>query len=67
MELLPRTAALPEGSGQWNSCDTLPLFLGTAGCATPAMHCLTDWGQWAVQLLHYTASPPRGSGQWNSC
>ena len=31
------------------------------------MHCLTAWGQWAVQLLQCTASLPWGSGQWNSC
>ena len=65
--LLLRTAALPGGSGQWNSCDTLPLCLGAAGCATPAMHCLTAWGQWAVELLQCTASLPGGSGQRNSC
>ena len=28
------------------------------------MHCLTTWGQWAVEQLQYTASLPRGSGQW---
>ena len=31
------------------------------------MHCLTAWGQWAVQLLQCTASLPWGSGQWTSC
>ena len=47
------------------------------------MHCLTAWGQWAVQLLQCTASLPWGqwavellqctasltwrTGQWNSC
>ena len=31
------------------------------------MHCLTAWGQWAVELLQCTASLPRGSGQCNSC
>ena len=31
------------------------------------MHCLTAWGQWAVQLPQCTASLPRGSGQCNSC
>ena len=29
------------------------------------MHCLTDWGQWAGELLQYIASPPGGSGQWD--
>ena len=31
------------------------------------MHCLTAWGQWAVQRLQHTASLPGGSGQCNSC
>ena len=31
------------------------------------MHCLTAWGQWAVELLQCTASLPGGSGQCNSC
>ena len=39
------------------------LCLGAADSATPAMHCLTALGQWAVQLLQYTAALPRGSGQ----
>ena len=30
------------------------------------MHCLTAWGQWAVQLLQRTASLPGGSGQCKS-
>ena len=32
------------------------------GSGTPATHCLTAWGQWAVQLLQCTASLPGGSG-----
>ena len=32
------------------------------GGATPAMHCLTAWGKWAIELLQCTASLPRGSG-----
>ena len=31
------------------------------------MHCLTAWGQWAVELLQCTTSLPGGSGQWNAC
>ena len=80
MQLLLRTATPPGGSGQWDSCNTLPLCLGAAGCATcnalphclgavgsatPAIHCLTAQGQWAVELLLNTASPPGGSGQWS--
>ena len=41
--------------------------LGAVGSATPATHCLTAWGQLAVQLLQYTAALLRGSGQRNSC
>ena len=67
MGLLQRTAALPGGSGQWNSCNTPPHCLGAVGGATPAMHCLTAWGQGAVELLQLIASLPGGSGQWNSC
>ena len=55
-----------EGSGQCNSCNALPHCLGAVGSATPAIHCLTAWGQWAVQLLLNTASLPGGSGQWRS-
>ena len=51
VELLQCTASLPEA----------------AGSATPAVHCLTAWGQWLVELLEYTASQHRGSGQWDSC
>ena len=31
------------------------------------MHCLTAWGQWAVELVQCTAPLPGGSGQCNSC
>ena len=31
------------------------------------MHCLTVWGQWAVELLQCTASLPLNSRQCNSC
>ena len=42
----------------------LPTYLGRG---PSAMHRLTAWGQWAVDLLQYTASLPGGSGQWTSC
>ena len=61
------TASLPWGSWQCNSCNALPHCLGAVDSATPAMHCLTAWGQRTVQLLQCTASLPGGSGQWNSC
>ena len=60
------TASLPGGSGQCNSCNTLPHCLGAVGSGTPAMHCLTAWGRWAVQLPQCTASLVGGSGQCNS-
>ena len=67
MDLLQYTASLPRGSGQWTSCNTLPRYLGAAGSVPPATHCLTAWGQWAVDHLQCTASMPGGSGQWTSC
>ena len=67
MQLLQSTAPLPGPSGQRNSCNALPQCLGAAGSATPAKHCRTVWGQWAVQLLQCTASLPGSSGQCNSC
>jgi hypothetical protein len=51
-------ASLPRGSGQCNSCNALPHCLGAVGSRTPAMHCLTAWGQFAAQLLQCTASLP---------
>ena len=67
MQLLQCSASLPSGSRQCNSCNALPHCLGAAGNATRAMHCLTAWGQQAVDFLQCTASLPLGSGQWNSC
>ena len=49
------------------SCNALPHFLGAVGNGTLAIHCLTTWGQWAMELLQRTASLPRGTGQWSSC
>ena len=60
MELLQYTASLPWGSGQWNSCNTLPHCLGAVGNGTPATHCLTASGQQAVEFLQRTASLPGG-------
>ena len=62
MQLLQCIASLSGGSGQWNCCNALPHCPWAVGSATPAMHCLTARGQWAVQLLQCTASLP--SGQW---
>ena len=51
VEILLHTAALPEGSGEWYSCHSLPPCLGAVGRASPAIHCRRAWG----------------SGQWISC
>ena len=67
MQLLQFTASLIWGSGQWNSCKALTYCLGAVGNGIPATHCLTAWGQWAVELLQCTASLPGGSGLRNSC
>ena len=50
-ELLQCTAAMLRGSGQRNSCNALPHYLGL----------------WAVELLLCTATLSGGSGLWNSC
>ena len=47
-QLLQCPISLPGGRGQRNSCNTLPHCLGAVGSAAPAMHCLTAWGQWAL-------------------
>ena len=52
VELMQCTVPLPGGSGQCNSCNALSQRLGAVGSGTPAMHCPTAWGQWAVELLH---------------
>ena len=67
VEFLQCTASLPRGSGQCDSCNTLPHCLGAVGSRTPAMHCHAARVQWVVELLQNTASLPNDSGQWNSC
>ena len=59
VQLLSCTASLPGGSGhclggsgQWNSCHAPPHCVWAVSSATPAMHCLTACGRWAVQLVH---------------
>ena len=44
VELLQCTASLPGGSGQFNSCNTLPHCLGAVGSGTLAMRGPTSWG-----------------------
>ena len=62
IQLLQCTTTLPRGSGQRYSCNALPHRLGTVGGATPAIHCLTAWGQWAVELLQILGPPTGGTG-----
>ena len=67
VELLQRTAAVPRGSGDRNSCNAMPHRLRAVGGATPAMHWHIAWGQWVVELLQCIASLPWGIGHWNWC
>ena len=78
VELLHCIATVPEGSGQWNSCNALPHFLGqwnscnalphrpkAVGSGTLAMHCHTAWGAMgsATVAMHCpTAEGAVGSG-----
>ena len=62
MQLLQCSASLSWGHGQCSPCNALPHCLGAVGNATPALHCPTAWGQWAVQLLQCTASLPGAVG-----
>ena len=52
MQLVQCIALLPDGSGQWNSCNAVPHCLGAVGSANLAMHCHSAWGQWVVELEH---------------
>ena len=54
-------------SGQCYFYNALPHYLGAVGSGTYAIHCLTPWRQWAVELLQYTASLPWSNGQCNTC
>ena len=60
--LLRCTAALPWGHGQWNSCGTLPHYLGAVHSGTPTVRYHTALGQWAVVFLRYAATLHGGSG-----
>ena len=62
VELLQCTAALRGGSGQWNSCNTLPHCLGAVVSATSAMYPQTARGQWAVELLQCAGPSAGGQG-----
>ena len=62
MELVQYSDTLPGGSWQGDSGIALPHRVGAAGSRSPAMHCLSGWGQGAVPFLQRTASLPVGSG-----
>ena len=38
----------------------MPDCLGAVGSGTPAVLCLTAWGQWVMEVLLYTTSLPGG-------
>ena len=71
VEIVQCTATLHVGSGQPNSCSSVPHCLrahclrivGSGSCNVPPQ-CL---GQWAVGILQCTATLPVDAGQWNSC
>ena len=67
MEFLRHTAPRPGGSGQWDSRNALPHYLGVVGSGTPATHCPIAWVQWAMPPLQCSASLPGGSRQLGSC
>ena len=50
VELLHCTASTPGGGGQRILCNALSHCRGAVGSGTPAMHCLTAQGQWAMGL-----------------
>ena len=66
MGLLQRTAPLPGGRGQWNSCNARPHCLGAVGSGILLVHRPPAWGKWVAYLLQYTAALPGGSGHRNS-
>ena len=67
MEFLRHSAPRRGGSGPCNFRNALPHCLGSVGGGTPTTHCVTAWGQWAVEPLKCTASLPGGSDQLDSC
>ena len=67
MELLWYTATLPWSTVEWKSCGTLSHRLDAVGGRTPAVHCHTTWGKWAVELLRHIAALRGCRGRWISC
>ena len=70
-EVRRRTPSAEPASGPRGTTPRLTVRGTAAGAPPPppppAMHCLTAWGQWAVQLLQCTDSLPGRSGQWTPC
>ena len=56
LEFLRYTAAVPCGTGPWNSCGTLPRCFGAVGFRTHAVHCRIVLGHWVVELPRYIAA-----------
>ena len=67
LEFMKCIATLPVCSGQWNSYNALPHYLGAMGTGPTPMHCHTACGHWAVECVPCTATVPCGNGKWNSC
>ena len=54
------SASLTQSNG--NSCIAPRQLLGSVGSATAAMHCLTAYGPWAVDVLQCSALVNRSVG-----
>ena len=63
--LLQCSVSLPWGSGQCNSCNARPPYLGAVGSGIPTRNCRIAWGRPAVGLLQCTTPLPGGSGLCN--
>ena len=57
--VLPERRSLPT---ERNSYNAPPHCLGAVGSASPAMHCHTAWGRWAMELLLCAGPPARETG-----
>ena len=72
VQLVQCNATPPGGDGQWNSCNArahqlggrrvLPRRRSLPKNRTPAMHCHTAWGRWAVELMQCAGPRAGGTG-----
>ena len=60
-------ASVAGGTGLWNSCGALPPYPWSMPGGIIAAHCLTAFGQWAMELLLDTSTLPGDSAYWTSC